>query len=310
MMAPMSSGLPSGRQALAAALRTVWQDSDAARVACRSAVEAAWPRARESSHIVGITGPPGVGKSTLIGSLVRQWRSRGLTVAVLCVDPSSRRTGGALLGDRARITGGRGELDEGVFIRSVASAGQLGGLAPGIDEALILMAAAADIVVVETVGVGQSEIDVTSVVDTTVVSVQPGSGDTLQHLKAGLMEVPDLLLVHKADLGVPARRMERELRGAVRLLGGETPVLAASAQSGEGIEALVGALEERRAELDPVGPARRERMLGRRLAAFAAHQGQGAVERLGGEEAALAMLRGLGAVTPGAVDDALAASLR
>src|SRR4051794_9564856 len=147
------------------------------------------------AHVVGITGPPGAGKSTLLSELVRTWRGRGKTVAVLAVDPSSKRSGGALLGDRARID--YDPQDRGIFIRSTAAGGRLGGLAPSTRAAAQALAAAFDVVVVETVGVGQSETEVAEVADTVAVIVQPGSGDVLQFLKSGIMEIPDVLLLPK-----------------------------------------------------------------------------------------------------------------
>ncbi len=156
------------------------------------------------AHLVGVTGPPGAGKSTLLSALVAEWRGRGRTVAVLAVDPSSKRSGGSLLGDRARIE--HDPRDDGVLIRSTAAGGRLGGLAAPTREAAEALAAAFDVVVVETVGVGQSETDVEDVCDTVAVVVQPGSGDVLQFLKAGIMEVPDVLVVTKADMGDPGRR--------------------------------------------------------------------------------------------------------
>ena len=154
--------------------------------------------------MVGVTGPPGVGKSTLLSALLREWRSRGAAVAVLAVDPSSKRSGGALLGDRARIE--HDPADRDVFIRSMAAGERLGGLAPATRAAAQALAAAFDVVVIETVGVGQSETDVAEAADTVAVVVQPGSGDALQFLKAGIMEVPDVLVVTKADLGAVAAR--------------------------------------------------------------------------------------------------------
>ena len=156
---------------------------------------------------------------------MRAWRAGGRSVAVLAVDPSSRRSGGSLLGDRARIP--FDPADAGVFIRSTAAAGRLGGLAPATRAAAHALAAAFDVVVVETVGVGQSETDVAEVADTVAVIVQPGSGDVLQFLKAGIMEIPDVLVVTKADLGDVARRARRDLHAALRSLGDrETEVVA------------------------------------------------------------------------------------
>jgi len=191
---------------------------------------------------LGLTGPPGVGKSTLAGRIISAWRVRGLTVGVLCVDPSSRLSGGALLGDRVRMQ--LGDPDDGVFIRSLAARGRLGGLAPAIREATLIMQAAFDRVLIETVGVGQSETDITALADITAVIVQPASGDALQFLKAGLMEVYDVVVVNKSDLGPIAERALSDLRTALRIQGRrDTPVLAVSAATGRGIEAFVDAAE-------------------------------------------------------------------
>ena len=155
--------------------------------------------AEPRGQIIGVTGPPGVGKSSLLSRLVAEWRAAGRSVAVLAVDPSSRRSGGALLGDRARIE--RDPGDDQVFIRSTAAGGRLGGIAPATRAAAGALTVAFDVVVIETVGVGQSETEVADVADTVVVVVQPGAGDVLQFLKSGIMEIPDVLVVTKADLG-------------------------------------------------------------------------------------------------------------
>ena len=180
---------------------------------------------------------------------------RGRTVAVLAVDPSSRRSGGSLLGDRARIQVDPG--DPGVFIRSTAAGEALGGLAPASRAAATALAVAFDVVVIETVGVGQSETDVAEVADTVAVVVQPGSGDVLQFLKAGIMEVPDVLVVTKSDLGKVALRALADLRSALRSLGArDTDVVAVSSvPPPQGIEELIDALDAHRAGLDL--PARR-----------------------------------------------------
>ena len=235
-------------------------------------------------HVVGITGPPGAGKSTLLGALARVWRGRGRTVGVLAVDPSSKRSGGALLGDRARIDAD--PSDRGLFIRSMAAGERLGGLAPATRAAAQALAAAFDVVVVETVGVGQSETEVAEAADTVAVVVQPGSGDVLQFLKAGIMEVPDVLVVTKADLGTVADRAVRDLRSALRSLGDRAPVVAVSSvHPVAGIEALADALDEHRAGLDVAAVRTRARRLGA-LADFVAEHGDRGLRALGGRRAA------------------------
>jgi LAO/AO transport system kinase len=241
------------------------------------------------AHVVGLTGPPGSGKSSLLSALVKEWRERGRSVAVLAVDPSSKRSGGSLLGDRARIE--HDPRDDGVLIRSTAAGNRLGGLAAPTREAVEALAAAFDVVVVETVGVGQSETDVEEVADTVAVVVQPGSGDTLQFIKAGIMEVPDVLVVTKADLGQIALRAQRDLRAALRSLGSrDTPVVSVSSlPPPAGIDELIEALDAHRAATD-VG-ARRVRA--RRLAAladFTVERGESALRSLGGRRAAERLL--------------------
>jgi LAO/AO transport system kinase len=242
-----------------------------------------------AGHIIGITGPPGAGKSTLLSALLREWRSRGRSVAVLAVDPSSKRSGGALLGDRARIE--HDPADRDVFIRSMAAGERLGGLAPATRAAAQALANAFDIVVIETVGVGQSETDVAEAADTVAVVVQPGSGDALQFLKAGIMEVPDVLVVTKADLGPVASRAEHDLRAALGALGaGAVPVLMVSSLAPvAGIDALAAALDAHRAGLNLANVRVRARRLGA-LADFIAEHGERGLRRLGGRRAAVRWL--------------------
>jgi LAO/AO transport system kinase len=236
-------------------------------------------------HIVGITGPPGVGKSSLLSRLVSGWRLAERSVAVLAVDPSSRRSGGALLGDRARIESD--PSDRGVFIRSTAAGDRLGGLAPATRAAASALAVAFDVVVIETVGVGQSETEVADVADTVAVVVQPGSGDVLQFLKSGIMEIPDVLVVTKADLGRVATRALGDLRAALRSLGAtHTPVVAVSSVAPPtGIDELIEALESQRQGLDLA----QRRLQARRmhaLADFAAEHGNRGLRALGGRREA------------------------
>jgi LAO/AO transport system kinase len=235
-------------------------------------------------HVIGVTGPPGAGKSSLLGELVAAWRRSGRTVAVLAVDPTSRRSGGALLGDRARIPSDPG--DRGVFIRSTAAGERLGGLAPATRAAAQALAAAFDLVVIETVGVGQSETEVADVADTVAVVVQPGSGDVLQFLKAGIMEIPDLLVVTKADHGVVAQRARRDLLAAVRALGSDAEVvMVSSAPPAQGFDELVAGLDRHRETL--ALPERRTRARRRAaLADFVAEHGERGLRALGGRRAA------------------------
>jgi LAO/AO transport system kinase len=205
---------------------------------------------------------------------------------VLAVDPSSKRSGGALLGDRARIE--HDPADRDVFIRSMAAGERLGGLAPATRAAAQALAAAFDVVVIETVGVGQSETDVAEAADTVAVIVQPGSGDALQFLKAGIMEVPDVLVVTKADLGGgrAAFRAEEDLRAALRALGTAAPVLAVSSlRPTTGIDTLADALQAHRDGLDLAATRTRARRLGA-LADFVHEHGERGLRALGGRRAA------------------------
>jgi LAO/AO transport system kinase len=236
-------------------------------------------------HIVGITGPPGVGKSSLLSRLLAEWRAHDRSVAVLAVDPSSRRSGGSLLGDRARIE--VDPRDRQVFIRSTAAGDRLGGLAPPTRTAATALAAAFDVVVIETVGVGQSEVEVAAVADTVAVVLQPASGDVLQFLKAGIMEVPDVLVLTKADLAGPARRAIADLTAALSTVGAPDTKLCpvSSVAPPAGIAELVDALDAHRAGLDL--PARRLRARRRHaLDEFANEHGERGLRSLGGRPAA------------------------
>jgi LAO/AO transport system kinase len=237
-------------------------------------------------HIVGVTGPPGVGKSTLIGALVVAWRGADRTVAVLAVDPSSKRSGGALLGDRIRIAGPT-VGGPGRFIRSMATRERVGGLAPATREAAQALAVAFDVVVVETVGVGQSETEVAGLADTVVVVLQPGAGDALQFLKAGLLEIPDLLVVAKADIGAAAQATLGEARAALRLLGADdTVALAVSAlPPGAGIAELVAALDDHRVRID-TGARRLATRRAGALADFISEYGAQGLRAVGGRRGA------------------------
>jgi LAO/AO transport system kinase len=198
----------------------------------------------DSGHLIGMTGPPGAGKSSLTAALISVWRQRGLRVGVLAVDPSSPISGGALLGDRLRMK--TSADDDGVFIRSLACRGEFGGLSAEVWPMSLVMLAAFDVTMIETVGVGQREIDVSHMCDTTCFVAQPGSGDSVQFLKAGILEVPHVLVVNKEDMGAVARRTLSELGTALGRAhtdgNWEVPVLSASATAGTGIEALADML--------------------------------------------------------------------
>jgi LAO/AO transport system kinase len=242
-----------------------------------------------AGHLIGVTGPPGAGKSSLLSALVRAWRAAGRTVAVLAVDPSSKRSGGSLLGDRARID--FDPADRGVLIRSTAAGGRLGGLAPATRAAAQALSAAFDIVVIETVGVGQSETEVAEVADTVAVVVQPGSGDALQFIKAGIMEVPDVLVVTKADLGDIALRARRDLSAALRSLGerDKQVVAVSSVAPVSGIDELVAALDAHRETMD-LTTRRTEARRTSALADYVVEHGERGLRALGGRRAALRFL--------------------
>ncbi|MFN8112970.1 MAG: methylmalonyl Co-A mutase-associated GTPase MeaB [Solirubrobacterales bacterium] len=212
-----------------------------------------YPRTGKA-RIVGFTGPPGVGKSTMIGALVKELRSRDRRVAVLSIDPSSPFTRGALLGDRIRLS--EHFLDEGVFIRSMASRGALGGLAEAtLQAALVMDAAGFDDVLLETVGVGQAEIDVVDHADTVVLALMPGSGDSIQALKAGVMEIPDVIVVNKAEHPL-TDTMVREVRTALSLGPSgdwKVPIIKTVASEGRGIPELLDAIESHRAHVEETG---------------------------------------------------------
>jgi LAO/AO transport system kinase len=255
-------------------------------------VGAVFPRTGKA-RVVGFTGPPGVGKSTLIGALTKELRAADRKVGVLSIDPSSPFTRGALLGDRIRLS--EHFLDPEVFIRSMASRGAVGGLAEAALQAALLMdAAGKDDVLLETVGVGQAEIDIIDHADTVVLALMPGSGDSIQALKAGVMEIPDVIVVNKADHPL-ADTMVREVRGALALgpaQGWKVPILKTEAATGEGVAELLVQIDAHRAHIEAEGTLeqRRARNLRNEVLGLAATRLRRALERRLEDDPAVAEL--------------------
>jgi LAO/AO transport system kinase len=248
--------LDGDKRALARAITLIESDDPAGWELVREV----YPRTGKA-RIVGLTGPPGVGKSTIIGALTTKLRAADRDIGVLSIDPSSPFTRGALLGDRIRLS--EHFLDPGVFIRSMASRGALGGLSEhALQAALVMDAAGKDDVLLETVGVGQGEIDIVDHADTIILALMPGSGDSIQALKAGVMEIPDLIVVNKADHPM-TDTMVREIRSVLSLAeddgGWKVPILRTEAGKGEGIDELVMKIDEHRAHIESEGTLEKRR---------------------------------------------------
>lgn len=285
------------RSAVAAALNLL----DDKRLQARNEASALLARLQSAEmesrgQLVGITGPPGVGKSTLSAALISVWRQRGLRVGVLAVDPSSPISGGALLGDRIRMQSSAG--DDGVFVRSLSNRGQYGGLSAEVWPMSIVMLAGFDRVLIETVGVGQREVDISRTCDTTCYIAQPGSGDSVQFLKAGILEVPHILVVNKEDMGALAQRTLSELGTALNRDHPDgnwrVPVLATSATHNLGVAALADAIEQHYSTL------RAGQGLQKRYKCYQAYWihkqlreefGSRGIEQLGGEKVLLTQLQ-------------------
>ena len=221
--------------------------------------------------VVGVTGPPGAGKSTLVNATIRELRRRGQTIGVIAVDPSSPISGGAILGDRIRM--GEHTEDDGVFVRSLASRGHLGGLSPAAVRVIdALDAAGKDVVILETVGTGQSEIDIAAIADLRLVVMAPGLGDDIQAMKSGVIEIADVLVVNKGDLA-GADQTTRQLKAALALRSSaakEVPVLGTVATTGDGIDALADTVTAASEGLTPESAAERRRRRARHLIGLAA----------------------------------------
>ncbi|MEA2273058.1 MAG: GTPase [Solirubrobacteraceae bacterium] len=259
--------LAGDKRALARAISLVEDDDPAGWELVREV----YPKTGKAA-VTGFTGPPGAGKSTLIGALTRRRRDAGREVAVLSIDPSSPFTHGALLGDRIRLT--EHFLDPGVFIRSMANRGALGGLSEAALQAALLMdAAGKEDVFLETVGVGQAEVDIIDHADTIALVLMPGSGDSIQALKAGIMEIPDVIVVNKADHPL-TETMVREIRGVLSLApqrGWRVPIVKTEALKSEGVEELESKLDEHRSHIEAEGTLveRRRRNLRNEVLALA-----------------------------------------
>ena len=282
--------LDGDRRALARAITLVERDDPAGW----DLVRAVYPHTGRAS-VVGFTGPPGVGKSTLLSSLTKLQRARDQTVGVLSIDPSSPFTQGALLGDRIRLADHF--LDSGVFIRSMASRGALGGMSEAALQAALLMdAAGRDLVLLETVGVGQAEVDIIDHADTVVLVLMPGSGDSIQALKAGVMEIPDVIVVNKAEHPL-ADAMVREIKGVLALgppRDWTVAVLRTEAVRDAGTEELADALAAHRAHLEQTGALaqRRQRnLMGEVLSIATARMRRELQAGLDGDPAVAAILR-------------------
>jgi GTPase len=260
--------LAGDKRALARAISLVENDDPEGWALVREV----YPRTGRAA-VAGFTGPPGVGKSTLIGRLVEHARARERQVAVLSIDPSSPFTKGALLGDRIRLTDHF--LDPGVYIRSMATRGSLGGLSEATLQAALLMdASGKDDVFLETVGVGQAEVDIIDHADTVTLVLMPGSGDSIQALKAGVMEIPDVIAVNKSDHPL-TDTMIREIRGVLSLgpqKGWRVPIVKTEASRGEGVEELAAKIAEHREFIESEGTLaeRRRRNLMNEVVALAA----------------------------------------
>lgn len=245
------------------------------------------------AHAVGVTGPPGVGKSTLVSALVRLARAEGRSVGVVSVDPSSPFTQGALLGDRIRLSDHF--LDSEVFIRSMGTRGHLGGLGEtSLQTLLVLDAAGKDVVFVETVGAGQSEVGVLTIADTVVLALMPGSGDSIQALKAGIMEIPDVIAINKMDHPM-AKTMLNEVRQVLALAPGDDrrpPVVLTEAMRGEGVDRLWRKVGEHYGRLQADGEleARRRRNLAHEVFAVASVRARRRIEEAVGDDPALRRL--------------------
>ncbi|MBI3736429.1 ATP/GTP-binding protein [Candidatus Sumerlaeota bacterium] len=262
------SGVVSGDKKSVSQLCNMLEDRRPEKTsAVSAALDGLWEKSLEQGHVIGITGPPGVGKSSLISRLIQHLRTAKKSVGVIAVDPSSKQTQGALLGDRVRLE--YDAADTGVFVRSMASRGDYGGVSDRTFAGSIVLRTAFDMTLIETVGIGQSESEIAQLVDTTLLVIQPGSGDMLQYVKSGIMETPHVLLINKSDHVEHAQRTLHEVRAALGHLGAaegewKPAVAACSALTDAGIDEALNQLEKHREHLikgSLLSPARERQAL-------------------------------------------------
>lgn len=296
--ADLAQGVSRGERAALANALNVLDDRRPESLEVKAALlaELAKISGDRDARLIGLTGPPGVGKSSLTAALISVWRQRGFSVGVLAVDPSSPISGGALLGDRLRMK--TSSDDDGVFVRSLSSRGEFGGLSAEVWPMTQVMLAAFDVVMIETVGVGQREVDIAQLCDTTCYVAQPGSGDSVQFIKAGILEVPHIVVVNKADMGAVATRTLSELHSSMSGVHPEgdwqVPVLATSALRGEGIDALADTIEQRHTQLgttQQIEPRRRRYNAHWIIKRLEHEFGRAGISRLGGEQVLLEQLQ-------------------
>jgi LAO/AO transport system kinase len=294
MVARLLEGLAAGdRGAISDALNLVDDRRAEQREAALELLDGLATRPTDHApYRVGITGAPGAGKSSLLNALVENLRGDSSGIGIIAVDPSSQRSGGALLGDRMRLSGAARE--SGVFLRSMAARERLGGLADATQAGAAVLSAVFEWVFIETVGIGQSECEVAELVDTLVFVAQPGAGDTLQFMKAGILELPDIFVVNKSDTGPSAERTRSELAATLGLATGNSdgdwqpPVLLASARDRKGIEGLVEEINAHRAYGESSGRLDERRKNGEvrfAVESLARRYGEYGLERLGGVQA-------------------------
>lgn len=293
-----------GEKAAVAQALNLLEDKKPSSLAHRvKLVETLSLNAKPERHVIGITGPPGVGKSTLLSRIIPIYRDQKKSIGIITVDPSSKMSGGALLGDRTRISYDPKDTD--IFIRSMAAGRHLGGLAWRTRQCLTLFESIYDRIIIETVGVGQSETEIEDVVDTVVCVVQPGSGDVLQFMKAGIMEIPHILVMNKADRKSLAEKSKNDLEAVASIAstdmaGWNLALSMTSALEGWGVDALVTAIEKHGFYLNErnISEKRRQNRIKWVHMIFRERFGSFGVDMLGGEKNILGLLKHADIINP------------